>query len=372
MPLRALVVDDEEPARHRLRSMLVQLENLEVIGEACDGEAAVSKIAATRPDLVFLDIEMPGLTGMEVAACLGPPRPRIIFCTAYDQYAIQAFEHHAADYLLKPVNRGRLVQAVDRVRRSIEEQEGPRREAAAAERAQALFFPRRPPPMRGLDYAGLCRPARHVSGDYYDFLHLGEGRLGLVLGDVSGKGMFAGLLMASLQARIQSIAPLHGAALDRLATEVNRLTCATVEDNRYVTFFYGLYDDARRHLLYINAGHLPPLVLRPATSHGGAPFTLHRLEPNGTVIGLLPDAEYRQSEFALEPGDLLCLYTDGVSEAADPAGEEFGEARLAAVLTRHAGLPAEELARAVVAEVEHFTGTTVRHDDLTLVLAKVR
>ena len=114
--IRALVVDDEQPARERLRQLLSAFDELEVVGEAEDGEQAIESILRLKPDLVFLDIQMPGCTGMEVAASLPSPRPRIIFCTAFDQYAVDAFELQAIDYLLKPVSRARLEKAVDRVR----------------------------------------------------------------------------------------------------------------------------------------------------------------------------------------------------------------------------------------------------------------
>ena len=117
--IRTVLVDDEEPARERLRAMLADYDDLEIVGEACDGQEAVETIDALRPDVIFLDIQMPGLSGLEVAASLTPPRPRVVFCTAFDQYAIEAFEHHAADYLLKPVSRKRLVKAIDRLRVAI-------------------------------------------------------------------------------------------------------------------------------------------------------------------------------------------------------------------------------------------------------------
>ena len=115
--IRALIVDDEAPARARLRLLLEEIEDVDVAGEADDGEAAIDAVAALAPDVVFLDIQMPGCTGLEVAASLRSPRPHIVFCTAFDQYAVDAFELSAADYLLKPVNRARLAKALDRVRR---------------------------------------------------------------------------------------------------------------------------------------------------------------------------------------------------------------------------------------------------------------
>ncbi|HVN20517.1 MAG TPA: response regulator [Dongiaceae bacterium] len=123
--IRVLVVDDEEPARERIRQLLAALPNVEVVGEACNGEQAAERISGLKPDLVLLDIQMPGASGLELAACLPRPRPKIIFCTAFEQYAVDAFELHAVDYLLKPVNRARLAQAIARVR------EKPEREAEA-------------------------------------------------------------------------------------------------------------------------------------------------------------------------------------------------------------------------------------------------
>jgi serine phosphatase RsbU (regulator of sigma subunit) len=374
MPIRALLVDDEEPARDRLRTLLDQIEDVEIVGEAFDGPDAVHQIETTQPDLVFLDIEMPGLTGMEVASSLAPPRPRIIFCTAYDQYAIEAFEQHATDYLLKPVNRSRLEKAVGRVRETIHERESARREVEDATQTQARLLPQCRPPMASLDYDGLCRPARGVGGDYYDFLDLGRGALGLVMADVSGKGMFAGLLVAGLQARIQSIAPRHGRDLGELVCEANRLMLSSTDINRYATFFYGVFDDATRELTYVNAGHLPPLILRPRADGATNPdgYETIELESNGTVVGLLEEACYRQSSVQLQRGDILCAYTDGVTEAVNVAGEEFGQERLESALIEFASATAEEACRQLLARLDRFTAGAPQRDDITLVVGRVR
>ncbi len=120
--IRTLIVDDEEPARERIRQLLAAVPGVEIIGQASNGEEAIERITEFKPDLVLLDIQMPGASGLEVAACLPRPRPMLIFCTAFDQYAVDAFELHAVDYLLKPVNRARLAQAIDRVRAKPEEE----------------------------------------------------------------------------------------------------------------------------------------------------------------------------------------------------------------------------------------------------------
>ncbi len=368
--IRALLVDDEEPARDRLRSLLADFDDVQIVGEAGDGDEALRKVAQTRPDLVFLDIQMPGRSGMEVAASLPPPRPRIVFCTAFDQYAIDAFEHHALDYLLKPLNRDRLARAIHGVRESAGERERLQGEVADASLTQARLFPRGLPIVAGLDYSGACRAARGVGGDYYDFLPMGERRMGIALGDVSGKGLFAGLLMAGLQARLQSIAPRHGADLERTMDEVNRAMHSTTDSNRYATLFFGLYDDATRSLTYVNAGHNPPFLLRPDPSRVSA-FRILRLGTGGTVIGLLEDARYQKETLTLLPGDILLAFTDGVTEARNETEEEFGEARLEALVSRHPDRPAAGVRDLILEEVDRFRGAMPQQDDITVVVARV-
>ena len=152
------------------------------------------------------------------------------------------------------------------------------------------LFPQKLPPIDGLDYAGHCRPALGVGGDYYDFLALPEGKLGLAIGDVSGKGIAAALMMASLQASLRSEATRAPQNLGAAVASINRLVFEASSSNRYATFFYGQYDPATGQLDYVNAGHNPPMLFH--RSDGGARLT--RLEPGGTVVGLLEDATYEQ------------------------------------------------------------------------------
>jgi len=365
--IRALLVDDEEPARCRLRALLDEFPDIEVVGEAADGEEALLRIREHVPQLVFIDIQMPGRTGLEVAAALEPPRPSVIFCTAYDKYAVDAFEHHAVDYLLKPLNRKRLAVAVERVRETVGRRRRLDAELQDASATQARLLPQGVPRLDTLDFAGRCRPAREIGGDYYDFLALGSGKLGLAVGDVSGKGLFAGLLVAKLQATVQSIAPRTGRCLGDLVGEVNRLMAVNLASNRYATFFYGEYDDRSRELSYVNAGHPPALLVR-----AGNPDRIETLPANGTVVGLLRDATYRPDSVTLRPGDLLAVYSDGVTEAADAAGEEFGEERLIGALRQYREGPAAVALEHVLAAVDGFRGDVPPADDLTLVLGRVR
>jgi CheY-like chemotaxis protein len=280
--IRAVIVDDEAPARDRLRQMLAP-DTVHVVGEAGDGIEAVSRIDELRPDLVFLDIQMPALTGLEVAARLHAPRPRIVFCTAYDHFAIDAFELHAVDYLLKPVNRDRLARTVDRIRIEIDEQRHITRERAEAARTQQRLMPEGAGGVPGLVCAGACEPADGVGGDYYDFLPLRHDRLALALGDVSGKGMYAGLLAAALQARLQAITAHGPQSAGEVLRELNRLTAGTIEGNRFATVFLGVFDPAASTLTYANAGH-PSAALLSRTAG------IRMLAATAPAVGWLGDA----------------------------------------------------------------------------------
>ena len=383
--IRTLLVDDERPARDRLRQMLTALPDMEVVGEAADGVEAIEQIAALRPDLIFLDIEMPGRTGLEVAASLRPPRPRVIFCTAFDQYAVQAFEHHAIDYLLKPVTRARLADAVQRVSIPLHERARWAREIEDAGLVQAGMFPSELIPFEGLDCAASCTQAIGIGGDYYDFIRLAEDRIGVVLADVSGKGISAALLMAGLHARLQSLAPRCEDRVAELLQELNRVTFTPGTRNKFATLFYGHYSRKGRMLTYANAGHCAPILFRPRDGMANPPGlppepgsgvgdagTAGRLEAGGTVLGIFPEAQYVQGRLQLAPGDVLVAFSDGVTESCNGRDEEFCEERVARLVALHYHLPAAEIRDRILAEVAAFAAGAEAHDDVTLVVLKAR
>jgi serine phosphatase RsbU (regulator of sigma subunit) len=363
--IRILLVDDEQPARERLRQMLASFEDVQIVAEAVDGEEALEKSTALSPDLVFLDIQMPGRNGLDVAALLTAPRPHVIFCTAFDQYAIDAFDVHAIDYLLKPVNRGRLAKAVSRVRESMNRLGAMDRDLQSAGEVQARLFPQTLPVVAGLDYKVFSRPARTVNGDYYDFLPLKDGRLALALGDVSGKGIPAGLLMASLQGRLQSHAPSRGESVAALLRDLNRLMCASMDSKSFVTFFYAVYDSAKSRLTYVNAGHNPPLLFR-----AGANDPV-RLATGGMVVGLFPEAEYSQDTIELKRSDVLVCYTDGISEAVNLDGEEFGEERITRLVFGLREKASSEILEGLLNELSRFCEGSTQQDDQTALVGKV-
>jgi serine phosphatase RsbU (regulator of sigma subunit) len=236
-------------------------------------------------------------------------------------------------------------------------------EIELARQVQARLLPAGGPRLRSLEYAGRCLQARSVGGDYFDFLDPGGGRVGLVLADVSGKGFAAALLVASLHASLRSQSPHAGDLAAQLRT-ANRLLYEATETNRYVTLFLGLFDDADRRLRYANCGHNPPLLLRRDASRA-------RLPPTAMVIGLLEDWTAGTDEIVLEPGDVLAIYSDGLTEATSEDGKEFGEERLARTIEAHRDLEPGALIDRVFAEVRGFSGGE-QADDQTMVIARVR
>jgi len=259
-----------------------------------------------------------------------------------------------------------LTHAIECQRRTAAEKlEAERRldqEFAIATQVQSRLFPQSLPQLKSLEYAGACIPARAVGGDYYDFLSLSPDRLGFVIADVAGKGIAAALLMANLQANLRSQFALALEQPQRLLQKVNRLFCDNTPDGAFATLFFADYDDSSGFLRYINCGHLCALLLRRDNS-------IDRLESTSTVLGLFKTWECAIGESRLHPGDLLALYTDGVTESTDHAEEEFGEARLIDSLRRHRHHPPQSLLTSVVADVRAFTPHE-QHDDITLIIAK--
>jgi len=234
------------------------------------------------------------------------------------------------------------------------------RELEIARQVQARLFPQRMPQVRTLEYAGACIQARHVGGDYYDFLDLGRGRLGLVIADIAGKGIAAALLMANLQANLRSQCAVASDQPQQFLRSVNQLFYENTADGDYATFFFAEYDDSTRRLRYANCGHLSPLLLR----HDNA---LERLDSTSTVLGLFEEWNCSIEEQQLLPGDTLALYTDGITESSNDAGEEFGQQRLVETLRRHRGLRSQPLLEAVVEEVRRFNPNE-QQDDITLIV----
>jgi serine phosphatase RsbU (regulator of sigma subunit) len=260
-----------------------------------------------------------------------------------------------------------MTRALEEQRRAEAEKHEKERRAAhemeIARQVQARLFPQTQPPLRTLEYAGICLQARQVGGDYYDFLDLGRDRMGLVLGDISGKGIAGALLMANLQANLRSQSAIAWDQTDKLLQSVNQLFCDNTPESAYATLFFAEYDDRQRRLRYANCGHPSAFVLRDQE--------LIRLESTCTVLGLFKEWSCSIRECSLAPGDVLVLYTDGVTESFSAGEEEFGEERLAEVLLRYRQLPPKDLLAAVVQRIQEFSAPD-QHDDITLIVARCR
>jgi serine phosphatase RsbU (regulator of sigma subunit)/predicted enzyme related to lactoylglutathione lyase len=268
-----------------------------------------------------------------------------------------SFELLGSDEITREIERQRnlALEKIESERRAAQELE-------IAKQVQARLFPQSLPSLKTLDYAGACIQARHVGGDYYDFLALGNNRLGMVIGDISGKGIAAALLMANLQANLRSQFTLARDEPRLFLQSVNQLFFQNTTDSAYATVFFADYDDTARRLRYSNCGHLSGILLRS----GGH---VERLASTATVLGLFEDWHSPTVECQLHPGDTLALYTDGVTESFNETEEEFGEDRLIDSLRRNVTLPPHVLLSTVIDEIKHFSPHE-QHDDITLIVAK--
>lgn len=243
------------------------------------------------------------------------------------------------------------------------------RELEIAREVQERLFPQDLPEVEGLEYYGACRPALGVGGDYYDFFELESGKFGIAIGDVSGKGIGASLMMASLQASLRGQAIHSKDDLAGLMVRVNKLVYDTSTTNRYATFFHAQYDPKTKKLLYVNAGHNPPYIIRRSKDE----VEVIELKDGGAVVGMLPPilVNYSQGEVELEPGDLLVGFTDGISEAMNPNEEEWGEEAVLAELKTIDNLPCKEILEHIVAAADKFADGAKQHDDMTMIVLRV-
>ena len=366
-----LIVDDRPEIRLALELLLKSQGFRTAAADA--PAAALDAVEASRFDLVLLDLNYTrhttsGQEGLDIL-----PRLRaldaavpILVMTAWGtiELAVEAMRRGAASFVVKPWQNAELLRTVrEQIAAAAQSpRTGGERDLAVARRVQGGFLPRRGPEIEGLEYAGWCAQAGPVGGDGYDFLDLGPGRLGLMLADASGKGVPGALLMASLQGILRGEAARGAHDLPGLLAETNRIFFASTAPEHYATLFLGVYSDTARVLRYVNCGHNPPLLLR-------ANGRLDRLPPSAPALGLIGGWSGTEAEVRLHPGDLLLGYTDGATEAAGAADEEFGDVRLGDVLRANASRPLETIRRGLVAGIEAFAGRQHR-DDLTLVLAR--
>jgi len=266
-----------------------------------------------------------------------------------------------------------MTQNLQRLLVVAKEKERMEAEIEIARGVQDQLYPKAPPVFESLRVLGMCHPARMVSGDYYDY-QLVDGKLAIAIGDVAGKGISAALLMATIQAAmrmelrasVEAVASLNGLRFStaRMVSELNQQLYATTSPEKYATFFFAIYDPATGFITYTNAGHLQPVLIRD-----GAPTAL---DVNGTVVGAFPFSKYEESKLALQSGDLLVCYTDGITEPENEYGEMFGEERLIELVAKNADREEARIIESVMESVRQWTGVPELSDDMTVLLARKR
>jgi sigma-B regulation protein RsbU (phosphoserine phosphatase) len=368
---RILVADDQAEVREALR-LLLKAEEYEI--EAVGSPAAlIEALDRDHFDLVLMDLNYArGTTsGQEGLDLLPAIRARdadlpVVIMTAWAtvELAIESLRHRVGDFVRKPWDNGQLLTTVraqvlaGRSRRAAERLQ--QRELAAAREIQATLLPRQLPVLAGYSVAAAWQPAAGLGGDHYDVFEIRQGRIALCIADVAGKGLPAALLMSNLQAAIRALAA-EGWSPGELCGQLRRVMAARLTDEKFVTLVYLVLDTATRRLSYANAGHNAAILARADGTHV-------RLQTGGPVIAAVADGRYGEEHLTLQPGDRLVLFTDGLTELTDAAGEEFGEARLAELVREHRALDAPALQECLLASARAFGGGSFVDDTTLLVL----
>lgn len=370
---KILIVEDEPGIAFGLESDL-QAEGYAVT-LAGDGNEAVRRACEERFDLILLDVMLPHKDGFEVCRELrqtGVSTPVVMLTAKSDEFdKVLGLDLGADDYITKPF-RPRELRA--RIRAALRHQPGGeslsadlQRQLRVASQVQQRLFPQLPPALPTLDYAGFCRPALGMSGDYYDFFDLGPGKLGLLVTDVVGKGIPAALLMASVHGCVHTHAPRLGDRCGEVLFQLNTSLYESTDASMFATVFYAVYDESARVLTYANAGHEPALLLRQVAGRS----VCQGLDPLTLPAGMLASLAPIQASVQLLPGDWLLIFTDGVTEAPNERWEEFGRERVLAVMERNLDAAAGQMCDAILAELAGHTRGVVQADDVTLIAAHV-
>ena len=389
MQPRILIADDQQDVLDALRLLLKgHGYSIETVNSPADLLAAVAR---QEFDILLIDLNYArdttsGREGLDVLSRLreiaDPPPVVAMTGWATVGLAVEAMQYGVSDFVEKPWTNTRLLEILHKqiglgrerreLRRRAAEEARAREEAlihlqeqereiAEAKAIQEKLLPREIPQMPGYEIATAWQSARLVGGDYFDILPLDHQTLGICIADVAGKGMPAALLMSNLQAAVRGLSSLS-IAPDLLCSRLNSIVYRNTESDRFITFFYAHLDGSTRRLAYVNAGHNAPFVVRSDGSH-------ERLRDGGAVLGVFASRNYEMGSAQLSAGDRVILFTDGVTEACNPAGEEFGEARLLRLLEDHRTLSANELQGKIIAVVAEFSGGRWQDDATLLVLA---
>jgi phosphoserine phosphatase RsbU/P len=390
MQPRILIADDQQDVLDALRLLLKgHGYSIETVNSPSDLLAAVAR---QEFDILLIDLNYArdttsGREGLDVLSRLkeNEEAPPVVAMTGWATVglAVEAMQYGVSDFVEKPWTNTRLLEILQKQiglgrerrelrRRALEEarareealihQQEQEREIAEAKAIQEKLLPSEIPQMPGYEIASAWQSARLVGGDYFDILPLDKKMLGICIADVAGKGMPAALLMSNLQAAVRGLSSLS-VAPHLLCSRLNSIVHRNTDSDRFITFFYAQLEGPEGRLTYVNAGHNAPFVVRADGSH-------ERLREGGTVLGVFASCNYETGSAQLFPGDRVVLYTDGVTEASNLAGEEFGEARLLRLLENHRTLSADQLQAKILAVVAEFSGGRWQDDATLLVLCR--
>lgn len=381
-----LLVDDEP---YNLDLLEQELEGMQFdIRTAGNGQEALESVAELPPDMIFLDLMMPGMDGFQVLERLRQDEmlrsiPVVIISAASDvENIVRAIEIGAVDFLPKPFNpailKARLNAGLEKKRlRDLEQHHLHllERELQIGREIQADFLPPAIPQPEGWQIRAHFQAAREVAGDFYDVFEISPGKFGILLGDVTDKGVGSALYMALYRSLLR--ANLLADQLDdgrsddcrapeecllRAVTLVNRYICKFHASAMFATLFFAVLDARSGQLCYVNAGHDAPYVLRKGR-------IIRKVEPNGPIVGAMEEAQYSIHTFDLEPGDQLVLYSDGIPDAQNESGEMFGGQRLRDLLERERSDP-PACFDIVLSEIDEHIGEAVQFDDITLMVVE--
>jgi phosphoserine phosphatase RsbU/P len=390
MQPRILIADDQPDV---LRALALLLKGHGYVTEAVSSPAELLEAIALREfDLLLVDLNYArdttsGREGLDLLSHLktvdGVPPIVVMTGWATVGIAVEAMREGVTDFVEKPWTNTKLLEILQKqvaagrerrelARRAAQQNQAHRdiesqlhkqeHEIAEARSIQEGFLPKEIPQVAGYEIASAWQSARVVGGDYFDVLSFEAETLGLCIADVAGKGLPAALLMSNLQAAVRGLASASLPVND-LCARVNALLCRNIASDRFVTFFYGQLDGPDRTLRYVNAGHNPPIVMHQDGSH-------HRLTEGGGVLGLFPSQTFALDTMRLEPGDRVVLFTDGVTEAGNVDGEEFGEERLVGLLEENRSGSAKQIQKKILDAAGEFSRNNWT-DDATLLIVAV-
>ena len=389
MQPRILIADDQADVQ---RALALLLKGHGYATESVSSPAELLEVITRGEfDLLLMDLNYArdttsGREGLDLLTHLKTMEgiPPIVVMTGWATVgiAVEAMQGGVTDFVEKPWTNDRLLEILSKqialgrdrresARRAAQETQAHQKveslfhqqehEIAEARSIQEGFLPKDIPQLPGYEIVGAWQSARVVGGDYFDVLPFDRETLGLCIADVAGKGMPAALLMSNLQAAVRGLAS-PSLPPDELCARWNALLCRNIALDRFITFFYAQLDGAQRELRYVNAGHNPPILMRRDGSH-------HRLEKGGGVLGVFPNQRFELGTFSLQPGDRLVLFTDGVTEAGNVDGEEFGEDRLIRLLEESRSTGAKQIQQQILSAAGEFSRHNWTDDATLLVLA---